>query len=205
MKLACAVSCVVLISAPVLAQQQSAAKRPATAPHIVTGPAEIFGIRLGAPLSLPACSAHYAADGRPACVTKTTSFHFDPAYADYQVTLDNLDLTMLTWKVGLSTYRGEVVEIHVGTSGFQNEEVALANLAGKFGTPTEVSHHQVQNLYGAIFDVGHASWRFSDGSQVTYASDIGPLGEGDIIGVSKTEQDLQAARDREGQKDRMQF
>jgi hypothetical protein len=112
-------------------------------------PTQVFGVTLGAPLSLPDCSSNPSAE-----CTDTLGVHFADGQRPVWVHFGFFSVDATDGTVG---------KIEVFTQGIEVQELVMAELTAKFGKPTASKIDHEQNGYGARFDVIQAIWKRADG------------------------------------------
>ena len=126
----------------------------------------LFGLQLGAPISLPTC-AYYNNDPslgydmvpKQMCIElptvkngelyPTSRVWFEPEHAPAIVK---------NWQMLAVPINGQLAGLRFYTSGLSIQNAVLVELTNKFGKPTSVSNHALQNSMGATFSAIDARW-----------------------------------------------
>lgn len=147
----------------------------------------VFGLTLGAPLTLPECTqrmigttAVYETYQSVTCAQKPHPMN------TYGQPVRVIDFPKATKPLILSNFYlialesgGNLVGVRFATNGISDQEFDLTVLTNKYGKPTSIVRNKVQNKMGAVFESIEASWNFSD-LTVTLKGSNGELNFGEI-------------------------
>jgi hypothetical protein len=133
---------------------------------------KVFGIQMGAPLSLPECSklkgiGMYLGTQSQWCwefslgMPQSKTFTPTPSDGTLLIMFPASDPPSLvsTGPLMAEMRRGTVVEINFRTSGVKDGPDILKALTGKYGKPSSQETREVQNAFGAKFQALAATWR----------------------------------------------
>jgi len=178
----------------------------APTPPAPGGAIAIFGVDLGAPLTLPQC-----ADPNPLKVDATCWTYEFPPIEGIPPTATQFEFRALHFPNGsalgsditaMVPASGEVKFITLATAGVSDQDYVLAQLTAKFGKPTQLQHVSVQNRMGAAYVVIRAVWDLpscfvqfdADGSDGGAAE--GSIDKGWVSITTRKTHDEDAARQR---------
>jgi hypothetical protein len=122
----------------------------------------ILGIELGAPFSVPACSAREVSISTRICFNAGMIDRKPWGAQDYYVSIPSAGTPpYVRGELRVSVVRGIVESIQVGTWGIQAQGGALAALTKTYGEPAR-SRKEMHHALRSRFPTQYAEWDFDD-------------------------------------------
>lgn len=122
----------------------------------------VLGIEVGAPFTVPACSAREVSVSGRICFNADMIERKTWGADEYYVSIPSAGTPpYVRGELRVSVIKGVVESIQVGTWGIQAQSGALAALTKKYGDPTR-SRKQMHHALRSRFPTQYAEWDFDD-------------------------------------------
>ena len=165
------------------------------------GADEVFGLRVGAPPSLPSCAVPDGTGGtkwdlsRP-CLTEIESEN-DRRLGDWRLSLPRgEEPEWLEEAYARRAPDGGVDSVLIRAVRGASDRAVMTALTKKYGKPTLLASRAAQNGFGARFEASVAQWRRKSGAEVVYVGALAP----DEVGIVRVLSRAAAIREAEERK-----
>jgi hypothetical protein len=147
----------------------------------------VFGFELGKPLALQECEFKTVANTKMYDPTpRTTCFQAAHTMNGYGIPVRRIIFSqqdapkiVKNWNLIALEAHGVLIGLRFATYGAASQELTLEQLTQKYGKPSAVSQHAVQNELGAAFNAVLAKWDLRDLSVtfegITHSVDFGEV------------------------------
>jgi hypothetical protein len=146
-------------------------------------PISLYGVRLGAPLSLPECPLSEQQEmcyQRLDTLTPVSSGHHEVSVYFASGGMPSISSSR---RFTVTLMDGAVEQITISTRGLSAQSEAMLQLSQKFGKPTLADVSKVQNNFGAQYEKVTAVWRIGP-DWVRFFGMSDRLDEGIIIAIT---------------------
>ena len=119
-------------------------------------PMAVFGVTVGAPISIQKCATDSGVGTDKEC------WYRNPYTAKDSVDVATplgAPLPMWVRRISVQIIDGKVEGVHIYTMGADAQQVALRALVAKYGEPNSLSHNDVQTVGGAVLQSIKAYWQ----------------------------------------------
>lgn len=148
----------------------------------------LYGVTIGKPLSLPRCSDDPMTTGRAERMCWWNRDGADQQEGDLDISFGpSFPVYLYSNLLMVRVVGGVVVRIAVTTDGAEVQHVIASLLKQKFGVPSAAHVRQLQNGFGARYNVLSQRWTFKTGADLRFEGTLDDIERGSIIMRGPTE------------------
>lgn len=148
----------------------------------------LYGVTIGKPLGLPRCADDPISKGRAERMCWWSSNGADQPEGDLDISFGpTFPVYLYSNLLMVKVTDGVVARIAVTTDGAEVQQVISNLLKQKFGAPSATRVRQLQNGFGARYNVLSQRWTFKTGADLRYEGTLDDIERGSIIMRGPTE------------------
>jgi hypothetical protein len=148
---------------------------------------EVFGFELGKPLNIQECPFKnigkiklYEITPAKTCIEDAQPLNgYGQPVRRITLSQEENSPIVKNWRIFPLEENGVLIGLHFLTPGVNAQDLALAQLKEKYGTPTLLEKRGIQNIAGATFQAISAQWKFKD-IQVSFEGVTGKIETGEV-------------------------